>query len=88
MVFTKAKSIFLHWPLLKPKSISKCSLYSNIVLFFFSEVESDLEELESKVEASGDEDSEASGTEAPLGEMPRFFYKKCYRIFVVLGNND
>ena len=61
-----------------------------MLLFFFSEVESDLEELESKVEASGDEDSEASGTEAPLGEMPRFFffYKKCYHIFVVLGKND
>ena len=41
---------------------------------FFSDVESDLEELESKAEASGDEDSEASGTEAPLGEMPRFFF--------------
>ena len=59
-----------------------------MLLFFFSEVESDLEELESKVEASGDEDSEASGTEAPLGEMPRFFfYKKSYHVFVVLGKN-
>ena len=57
-------------------------------MFFFSEVESDLEEIESKVEASGDEDSEASGTEAPLGEMPTFFfYKNCYHIFVVLGKN-
>merc|ERR1712051_316118 len=37
-------------------------------------VESDLEELESKVEASGDEDSEASGTEAPLGDIPRGFF--------------
>jgi len=34
-----------------------------------TKVESDLEELESKVEASGDEDSEASGTEAPLEQI-------------------
>jgi len=34
-----------------------------------TKIESDLEELESKVEASGDEDSEASGTEAPLEQI-------------------
>merc|ERR1711971_1424417 len=34
-----------------------------------TKIESDLGELESKVEASGDEDSEASGTEAPLEQI-------------------
>merc|ERR1719500_800858 len=34
-----------------------------------TKIESDLEELESKVEASVDEDSEASGTEAPLEQI-------------------
>ena len=55
------------------------------MLLFFSEIESDLEELESKVEASGDEDSEASGTEAPLGEIPRVFLQKILPYFCSVG---